>query len=171
MPIPTPTAATEAITLRDIPPLPIFAYVPSLAVWLAVTALLLFIGWIVLRSPRRGATPNDAVRAVEDEIERCLARGVPREGVFSVSRAVKVLLRTRERGDFTSETPGELRRHAAGSAETPLTRALAILAELDESKYRPDRTALEERLRELRAIVRPLVEPPTPDSSAEGGAS
>ncbi len=171
MPIPTPTAATEALTLRDIPPLPIFAYVPSLAVWVAVTVLLLFFGWLVLRAPRRGDSPTDAVRAVEDEIERCLARGVPRDGVFSVSRAIKVLLRTRERGDFTADTPGELRRRASEGAQTPLNRALEILAELDESKYRPDRTALEERLRELRAILRPIVEPAVPDSSTTGGAA
>lgn len=172
MPMPPPIASPEAIALRDIPPLPIFAYVPSLAVWLGAAIVLGVFGWLKLRGTRRrSGSLGDSLALVEAEIDRCLAHGAPREAVFSVSRAVKVLLRTRDRGDFTAETPGELRRLAEVGARAEVRRTLLILAELDESKYSPDRAVVEGGLRELRTILRPLVEPHPPAGDAgHGGA-
>jgi len=169
MPPHVPTALSNSLPLRDIPALPIFAYVPSATAWVVVALLLILIGWLILRSPRRqGVPPGDALQLVEAEIERCLARGIPREVLFAVSRDVKVLLRTRKRGDFTADTPGELRCHAGNCNPPELGRVLTILAHLDESKYRPDATALDANLRELRGVLRPLVAPAPPLSRGEG---
>lgn len=172
MPPHVSTAISDSIVLRDIPALPIFAYVPSGTAWVVVALLLILIGWLTLRSPaRRGVPPGDALHLVEAEIERCLARGIPRDVLFAVSRDVKVLLRTRKRGDFTADTPGELRRHAGNRHPAELSRVLTILADLDESKYRPDAADLDTNLRELRGVLRPLVAPAPSLNRDEGGGA
>jgi hypothetical protein len=166
MPPLTPTPVTVA--LKDIPPLPIFAYTPSLWVWVGLLLIVLLLGWLVGRSPHRSAqTPPPALDAIEAEVARLIARGAPcRDGLFSISRAIKVLLRARGLGDFTAATPGELATGTGPAGEASLGRLLAALGRIDELKYQPDTPTSLEHLTELRRLLRPALTPPP---SSDGG--
>jgi len=149
------------LTLKDISPLPIFAYVPSLLVWCGVGALLLILAWLVGRSQQRARfTPPSAIDEVEGKIVRCVERGGTREDVFLISRSIKVLLRASGHGDFTAATPEELSRAAEGTPSPSMNQVLRHLAQLDRFKYRPEGGAPIEALRELRSLLRPILMPP-----------
>jgi hypothetical protein len=160
MPIPTPFPQTES--LRDLPPLPIFAYVPSLIVWGLLGAALIS-AWIWIARSRRGARGGavpSALEVIEREIERAITGGAPREALFSVSRSLKILLQGRERGDFTTATPRELEGAAHAIPPSPLLRVVQILAAIDRAKFEPNCSPPIAELKELRTIVGSVVSSP-----------
>jgi len=138
-------AAESNSQIRDITPLPHFAFSPGLYAWLSfAVAAILCIGFLLraLVGPQRKHLANvfeEAIRVIEESAKTIAHADALRakESLSRASLATKRLLSKFEPNDISSASEDELKRFLDISASEAFKDTCSVLIGIEKLKYQP----------------------------------